>query len=119
MFLPVLKSLKKHIEPLLTITKQSLHGMRCSEHCHGLRVSRLHEHRSRSRESTHQALTRRQVADNAAGCDTLEVVLAIPRYQMAVVDDVSLSFAELKSQVSSDEHHINTTEESWNSRLYE
>jgi hypothetical protein len=70
--------------------------MRSSIHSHRHRIASLHENSSRPRELAHKAFTSSQVADDAARRNTLERVLAVPRDEVAVVDDVFLAFAELE-----------------------
>lgn len=48
-------------------------------HRHRYRVACLHEHRSGPRELAHQAFAGSQVADNAAGRNAFEDILAVPR----------------------------------------
>lgn len=69
--------------------------MRSTIHSHRHRIASLHENRPRPRELAHQPLARSQIADNAAGRNALERVLAVPRDKVAVVDDVLFAFAEL------------------------
>lgn len=47
-------------------------------HRHRCRVARLHEHRTWPCELAHQAFASSQVADDAAGRNALEDVLAVP-----------------------------------------
>jgi len=61
----------------------------------GLRIPRLHEHCARPCELTDQALTCRHVRHDTAGYHTLEDVLAVPRDEVAVVDDVLFVLGEL------------------------
>lgn len=42
-----------------------------------------------------QTLARAQIADDSAACDTLEDVFAIPRNEVAVVDDILLVLPKL------------------------
>ena len=70
--------------------------MRSTIHGHSHRIASLHENGSRTHKLAHKAFTRRQVADNTARCNPLERVLAVPRNEVAVVDDVLFAFAELK-----------------------
>ena len=71
--------------------------MRSTIHGHGHRVASLHKHGSRTHKLAHKAFAGSQIADNAARRDPLERVLAVPRDEMAVVDDVLFAFAELAS----------------------
>ena len=65
-------------------------------HGHGHRIASLHEHRSRTHKFAHKTFAGSQIADNAARRNPLERVLAVPRNEVAVVDDVLFAFAELK-----------------------
>jgi hypothetical protein len=69
--------------------------VRSSIHSHRHRIASLHENSSRTCEFAHQAFASSQVANNAARRNPLERVLAVPRDQVAVVDDVFFAFAEL------------------------
>jgi hypothetical protein len=63
-----------------------------------LSVARLHVDGPGPREFTDQALARRDATDDTAGRRALEDVLAVPRDQVAVVDDVFLAFDELEEK---------------------
>ena len=69
--------------------------MRSTIHRHGYRVASLHEDRTRPHKLAHKAFAGSQIADNAARRNPLERVLAVPRDEVAVVDDVLFAFAEL------------------------
>ena len=60
-----------------------------------LRIPRLHENRPRACELTNQTLPGHHIRYDAAGCDALEDVLAVPRNEVTVVDDVLLVFLQL------------------------
>lgn len=77
-----------HKPALLLPQRRAAHPRR-----EGLRVARLHVDRAWTDEFAHQPLAGRQVADDAAAGDALEVVLAVPGDEVAVVDDVFLSVA--------------------------
>lgn len=61
----------------------------------GLRVAGLDEDGAGPRELADEALARRHAGNDAARSDALEHVLAVPRDQVAVVDDVTLVLLEL------------------------
>lgn len=61
----------------------------------GRRVARLHEDGARTRKLADEPLAAAHVGDDAAGCGALEDVVAVPRHQMAIVDDIFLAVAEL------------------------
>jgi hypothetical protein len=69
--------------------------MRSSIHGHSHRIASLHEYSSRTHKFAHKTFAGSQIADNAARRNPLERVLAVPRDEMAVVDDVLFAFAEL------------------------
>jgi hypothetical protein len=46
-------------------------------------------------EFADHAFTGADVANDATTCDPLEDILAVPGYQMSVVDDVLFAFSEL------------------------
>jgi hypothetical protein len=69
--------------------------MRSTIHSHGHRIASLHKHSSRTHKLAHKAFAGSQIADNAARRNPLERVLAVPRDEMAVVDDVLFAFAKL------------------------
>ena len=69
--------------------------MRVHRHGHRQRVPGLHEDRTRAAELTDQALTGRDVADDASGRDTFEDVLAVPGNEVTVVYDVLLALSKL------------------------
>ena len=69
--------------------------MRSTVHGHGQRIASLHKHSSRSHKLAHKPFAGSQIADNAARRNPLERVLAVPRDEMAVVDDILFAFAEL------------------------
>lgn len=70
--------------------------MRSSVHGHGHRIASLHEDSSRTGELAYKAFTSGQVTDDTARRNTLKRVVAVPRDQVAVVDDILLAFTELK-----------------------
>jgi len=74
---------------------KSCRRMRSTIHRHGHRVASLHEDSSRPHKLAHKAFAGSQIADNAARRNALKRVLAVPRDEMAVVDDVLFAFAEL------------------------
>lgn len=63
--------------------------------CEFLRISRLHEYGPRARKLAHQAFSAADARDDAPARHALHHVLAVPGYEMAVVDDVFLAFDEL------------------------
>jgi hypothetical protein len=70
--------------------------MRSTIHRHSHRIASLHKHSSRTHKLAHKTFAGSQIADNAARRNPLERVLAVPRNEVAVVDDVLFAFAELK-----------------------
>ena len=74
--------------------------MRSTIHRHSHRIASLHEDSSRPHKLAHKAFAGSQIADNAARRNPLERVLAVPRDEMAVVDDVFFAFAELASYLN-------------------
>ena len=79
----------------------SLHSHRCIRRigtqpcCEGLRIPRLHKDCSRPSEFADQTFASHHVRHNAARCNALEDVLAVPRNEVTVVDDVLLVFLQL------------------------
>lgn len=61
----------------------------------GLWIPRLHEHRSRPSELAHQSLSRTQGRYHTSRSHALEHVLAVPGYEVSVVDYVLFVFLEL------------------------
>lgn len=61
------------------------------------RVSCLHEHCAWSGELANQALTSAQIANDATTGDSFENVVAVPRDEVAVVDDILLLLSQLKN----------------------
>lgn len=61
------------------------------------RIASLHENSAGPCEPTYEAFASAQVADDTATRDALHHVLAVPGNEMAVVDDVSLTLAELQT----------------------
>lgn len=59
------------------------------------RVPRLHEHRPGARKLTHQPLATAHITDNPARRRALEHVVAIPRHQMPVVNNILLTLVKL------------------------
>ena len=60
-----------------------------------LRIPRLHIKRPWPGEFTDQTFARADAGDDAARCDALERVLAVPGNEVAVVDDVAFAVREL------------------------
>ena len=65
------------------------------------RVPRLHEHGAGACELAHQPFAAGHVADDAAARRALEHVVAVPRHQVPVVDDVFFAGLEVLRRVSS------------------
>lgn len=61
----------------------------------GSRIASLHKHGAGTREFAHQTFARAHVADDAATRHSFEDVVAVPRDQVAIVDDVFFAFPEL------------------------
>jgi hypothetical protein len=61
------------------------------------RVPRLHVHRPRTRELTHQPFARGDTGDDPPGSDAFEDVLAVPGDEVAVVYYVALAFDQLRT----------------------
>lgn len=61
-------------------------------------ISCLQEDRARAGEPTDQAFAGGQVGDQSAARRTLEDVLAIPRNEMAVVDNISFARLKLRNE---------------------
>lgn len=59
------------------------------------RIPCLHEDSARTREFTNESFTTAEAGDDTAGSRALEDVVAVPGYEMAVVDDVLLPCYEL------------------------
>ena len=85
--------------PVTRITKRLLPTpllilMRTSPHIHSERgrIPRLHEDRPRTGELAHQPFARADAGDDTPARHALQDVLAIPGYEVAVVDDVFLAF---------------------------
>lgn len=72
------------------------------------RISGLHENCPRTRKFTHETFTRRQTRNDTSRCNSLEDVLRIPRNEMTVINDVSLSFYKLFSFSIAISYSINT-----------
>lgn len=64
------------------------------------RIPCLHKHGSRTSKLAHETFARRHGTHDAAAGHALQDVLAVPRYEMAVVDDVFLVGSELNICVS-------------------
>ena len=63
-------------------------------------VPGLHEDCARSSEFAHEAFAGREVRHHAATGDTLHDVLQVPRYQLAVVDNILLVWLKLRNLIS-------------------
>ena len=75
-------------------------SMSCHIQSKLVRVSRLHEDRPWPSKLAHKAFTCAHIAYDTAARNSFEDIIAIPCYEMAVVDDVLLAFAELHNNVS-------------------
>lgn len=62
-----------------------------------LGVPRLHEHRPWARKLADQAFSTADTGYNASARYALHHILAVPGYEMAIVDDVFLAFHKLNS----------------------
>ena len=61
----------------------------------GRRVARLHEHRPRPRELANQPLPSTHIRDDAARRRALQDVTAVPRHEVAIVNDILLALLQL------------------------
>lgn len=66
------------------------------EGCEGCSVACLDEDGTWTGELTDQSFSGYDAADNTATCDAFHDIVAVPGYQMAVIDDVFLAFLELQ-----------------------
>lgn len=82
--------------PYLSDLLKLCRRVRSSIHGHSHRIASLHEHSSRSHKLAHETFARSQIADDTARRNPLERVFAVPRDEVAVVDDVLFAFAELR-----------------------
>ena len=64
----------------------------------GIYVSRLQVDRSGANESTGKTFARTKPGDDAARCDSLDLVLAIPSHQMTIIDEVGLAIGDLDQE---------------------
>ena len=71
-----------------------------SPHPHGKRsgVARLHEYGPRAGELAHQAFTRADARDDTTARHPLHYILAIPGYQMTVINDILLLRLKLRTR---------------------
>lgn len=54
------------------------------------RIARLNKHRPRTRKLAHQPFPCTEITDNPARRYSLEDILAVPGYEVSVVDDILL-----------------------------
>lgn len=64
------------------------------------RISGLDEYRARSGEFAHEAFRRRKTGDKTTRSYSLEHIFGVPGYQVAIVDNVLLSFNKLSHTAS-------------------
>lgn len=74
--------------------KERLHTSRMSRHVlrKRRRVARLNKHRPRTRKLAHQPFPGAEITDDPARRDALEDILAVPGYEVSVIDDIFLPF---------------------------
>lgn len=61
-----------------------------------VQIPRLHVDSSRTGESASETFARTEVRYDTAGCNAFDLVLAVPGYQVAVVDVVRFTVHELR-----------------------
>jgi hypothetical protein len=86
------------LKKTLITSHSRLHGgirIRCQPCPKRLRIPRLHKHRARARKLTHQPLASVHIRQDPARRHALEHVFAVPRNEVAVIDDVLLVFFKL------------------------
>ena len=64
----------------------------------GFRVACLHVDRARTGELADETFARCCTRDNTARRSALEYVLAIPRHEVSIVNDILLAFHQLRSR---------------------